>query len=232
MTAAPDFWGRFCEANRFLLTAIPLIVTPTALEFRAVRKALSPLVEKGVLRVARCGAGPGRAGSFCRGLDPAKISSLCLVGWAGGLQARAEAGAVVCAEAALMAGRPAIPCETAAGDGWLAGPILTVSKALLAPEEKTAAASSGALAVEMEAYPLAEWALDHRKPFYHSRVVLDSRDESLPGLVRDPARGFAIRLAQNLAGLPRLVRRIREVNARMGVLAAGLARQVCSPPGS
>ncbi len=62
------------------------------------------------------------------------------------------------------------------------------------PQAKRDAQRSGALAVEMEAYPLAAWAAAHRLLFIHARVILDAVDESLPDLaMRSTRRAASIR---------------------------------------
>ena len=113
------------------------------------------------------------------------------------------------------------------------GPVLTADHVVAAPAAKRTAAAGGALAVEMEAYPLAAWAAQHEAPFVHGRVILDAVDDALPALdgVLDGCGRLQIRpLLGALAGRPallgeftRLALRLREVNRRLAELAEAVA---------
>jgi nucleoside phosphorylase len=59
------------------------------------------------------------------------------------------------------------------------GPILTSDRVLASAAEKRVAGATGALAVEMEAGPLARWARDRDVHFAHLRVVLDPLDATV-----------------------------------------------------
>lgn len=74
-------------------------------------------------------------------------------------------GDIVIADRALSAGRSDANCPALALPGLARvhrGPVLTAGHVIAAPEAKRSAAESGALAVEMEAYPLAAWAAHTR----------------------------------------------------------------------
>jgi hypothetical protein len=62
----------------------------------------------------------------------------------------------------------------------LVGPVLTSAQVLVSSEQKRAGATTGAVAVEMEAGPLARWAVARGVRFVHLRVVLDPLTSPLP----------------------------------------------------
>jgi len=161
-----------------------ILVTPTISEYQAVRPHIAGLKTAGALETMMCGIGPGRASALCRRLDERQPppAGLALVGVAGGLDTTLAAGDVVIASAAWDEEGRRAPCTVILLTGAAVGPVLTVSRALYTPVEKAAARDSGALAVEMEAYPLAAWAAERGVPFVHGRVILDPFDEPLPDL--------------------------------------------------
>ena len=160
---------------------IPLILAPTAVEYAAVRRALGKRAASGEIRLGQCGMGVQRARSFCEKAPPGPFACLALVGWAGGLARDLAVGEIVSAEAAVMDGLPRLDCQVLDLPVARTGSILTVPKALMSEAEKRAAVeASGAVAVEMEAYPLAEWAQEQGIPFIHVRIIMDAWDEPLP----------------------------------------------------
>ena len=161
-----------------------ILVTPTIPEYQAVRLHVADLEAEGVLETLMFGIGPERASALCRRLDERQPppAGLVLVGVAGGLDPALAAGDVVLASTALDEDGQRAPCTVVPLPGAAVGPVLTVSRALHTPAEKAAARGSGALAVEMEAYPLAAWAAERGLPFFHARVILDPFDETLPDL--------------------------------------------------
>ena len=120
------------------------------------------------------------------------------------------------------------------------GPALTADHVIAAPAAKRAAAACGALAVGMEAYPLAAWAAQRGVPFVHGRVILDTVEDALPELggVLDgygrlhirPLLGALARRPALLGEFTRMALRLRGVNRR---LARGawprLWSRPCSP---
>ena len=59
-------------------------------------------------------------------------------------------------------------------------PVLTSDEVLASVEQKQAGAATGAVAVEMEAGPLARWTIARSVQFVHLRVVLDPVASALP----------------------------------------------------
>jgi 4-hydroxy-3-methylbut-2-enyl diphosphate reductase len=161
-----------------------LLITPTRAEYRAVEASLRSSPAAVSLERVMCGMGPECAAEFCRQLEARTClpAALALIGVAGGLDPALAAGDVVLASVALDEDGRRAPCRVIPLPGAAIGPLITVSRALHTPAEKAAARDSGALAVEMEAYPLAAWAAARGLPFVHARVILDPFDEALPDL--------------------------------------------------
>jgi len=204
-----------------------LIVTPTALEFAAVRKGLAGRPGREPGRLMMCGVGEQQSGLFCQKMDLIAPTCLVLIGWGGGLAAGLAAGDVVCADTALREGQQRLFCKVVTMPNVRTGPILTAPRALLTPAEKRAAQASGALAVEMEAYPLAAWANRRGIPFIHVRVILDTFDETLPDLGQGLDSSGQVRLAPLLKILvrrPGLLPELWQLNQRVRAINAVLTK--------
>jgi nucleoside phosphorylase len=211
--------------------SILLLITPTFSEYTPARAAVADVLTGSELELKVCGMGQASAMALCQRLAgrTGELRGLALIGWAGGLQRDLAAGDIVLADAALDAEGQRAPCSMANLPGARVGALLSVSAPLLTPQAKQAAASSGALAVEMEAYPLAAWAWAHDLPFIHARVILDPVSEALPDL-GDALDAFGRvrpgRLASRLLTQPqlildllRLARRMRELGPVLSALA-------------
>ncbi len=207
-----------------------LLVTPTSSEYEAVRAAIGERLAPGRLALVRCGMGVDAAAALCRRLEDAAWSgALALLGWAGGLSPDLAAGDCVIADAALDGEGHRVLLAAPDLPGVAAGPVLCMPEPLATPQAKRDAQRSGALAVEMEAYPLAAWAAAHRLPFIHARVILDAVDESLPDLgdaLNAQGRVHPGRLARRLLARPRTIfnvlwmaRRVRALGPVLGWLA-------------
>lgn len=210
-----------------------LFITPTISEYRCVEQALDAASVRERARLALCGMGPQRAKAFARNLEPGPpLAGLVLLGWAGGIDAGLAVGDVVVAEAARDEAGAIAPCSPIDLPGARRGTLLTVRRVLLDSAAKRAAGAGGALAVEMEAYPLAAWAAAQGLPFVHARVILDAVDEDLPSLAPalDPfGRVRPLPLLRELVGRPRLAadlwlmaRRLGRLKPILGALAAAV----------
>ena len=214
---------------------------PTAGEYRVVEAVVRRRRLPVALRM--CGIGPRRAAALCTELERgARPRGLALLGWAGGLRDDLAVGDIVIADRALSAGRSDVNCLALALPGTAhvhRGPVLTADHVVAAPAAKRAAAACGALAVEMEAYPLAAWAAQREVPFVHGRVILDTVDDALPALdgVLDGYGRLQIRpLLGALAGRPALLGefthlalRLRGVNRRLAELAEAVVAAMLRP---
>jgi nucleoside phosphorylase len=210
-----------------------LLITPTSSEYKPVKSAVAEWLAEGQVQLEMCGIGPGCAEAFAQRLDEAgPLGGLALLGWAGGLRPELAAGDIVLAEMALDASGQRAPCTALHLPRARSGTLLTVGEPLLTPEAKRAAQSSGALAVEMEAYPLAAWAAAHEVAFVHARVILDSMDDALPSL-DDALDRYGRVLSRRLIGLllaqPHLImelwpmmQRLRLLKPTLGALAIAI----------
>ena len=211
---------------------------PTAGEYRVVEAVVRTRRLPVALRM--CGMGARRSAVICtefeRGVRP---RGLALLGWAGGLRDDLAVGDIVIADWALSAGRSDVNCLALPLPGTARvhrGPVLTADHVVAAPAAKRAAAAYGALAVEMEAYPLAAWAAQREVPFVHGRVILDTVEDALPELggVLDgygrlqiwPLFGALARRPALLGEFTLLALRLRGVNQRLAALAEAVVAAV------
>lgn len=225
-----------------MATSETLLIAPTAPEYAAIRSALRKNPHGLNLSLQRCGAGMQQARTFSKRLNPSNTSYLVLVGWAGGLSPDLNPGDIVFARRAITIDQEPVPCEIPAGiqdkleqagiGKTRTGDILTTPQVLATPESKLDAQQTAALAVEMEAYPLAAWSHAHEIPFVHARVILDSAQESLPDLGNSldelgrprilPILARILRKPSLLGQVWLLTLRIRQLNSRLAALADAL----------
>lgn len=182
------------------------LIVPTRREREAVLRALRrgraprhlsnlgvPAWQAGDVTVVEPGMGPARAAAILPHLEPLGTRALWLVGWCGGLSEALGVGDLVLGNMTVfedeqgIAHPPSRPVEAGVrrvawelGKRLLVGPVLTSGHVLVTAAQKRAGAATGAVAVEMEAGPLARWAADRGLPFVHLRVVLDPVTSALP----------------------------------------------------
>jgi hypothetical protein len=211
-----------------------LFVAPTFPEYTLVRAAVVDLLAAGWLELEVCGMGQARAAALCQRLEARTrpLRGLALIGWAGGLCPDLTAGDVVLADTALNTQGQRVPCTVILLPGARVGTLLTVPAPLLTPRSKGVAWGYGALAVEMEAYPLAAWAEAHNLSFVHARVILDPFNEALPDLgdALDPFGRVRLgHLARRLPARPWLARdllHLAHCTQSLSPILGGLARAV------
>ncbi len=161
----------------------PLFLVPLGLEARAVARGA------GKVNVERIGMGPVKAtaarvrlGRLAAGARP-----LVLLGVGGGLVTGMSPGDVVVGTSVQITNEePAIPIPYAsevakllrsAGLSVTESPIISSPKIISGADERRAAASFGAVAVDMESYWCAPLAAHH--PFAVVRVLLDTPEYEL-----------------------------------------------------
>jgi hypothetical protein len=217
-----------------------LVVTPTTVERDAVRPVLEKWIEEGKIRHEMCGVGMEQARAYCQRLenDQQDFEWMILLGYAGGLTRDLKVGDLVMAESVLAAEQPPIACKTLSIPWISSGTILTAPRLLATPQAKQVAARGGAVAVEMEAYPLARWARQKGVNFLHTRVILDGIDERVPDVTHllDPSGNIRIvALIKRLSRKPtltldliRFARRVNVLRPRLEACAKTLIETIFS----
>jgi len=184
-----------------------VLIVPTRWETTAVLRSLPralpdpawdvPAWRAGELLVVEPGMGPDLAAALLPRLELLKPQTVWLYGWCGGLTPDLGAGDLVLADATVSVGEDGtatrishpVPDSLVAelrrlahklGQEMVVGPALTSAHVLSSVQQKQAGAISGAVAVEMEAGPLAHWVSGRSLPFVHLRVVLDPVQSALP----------------------------------------------------
>ena len=165
--------------------------------------ARQTLVVCGLLREARCAAGPGITAITSGGrravlenrlasLDPSGIDAVVSFGLAGALDPMLSVGAVLLPTEILADGaRYAVSTELTAALRAAAGRhgIPFASQGAMAGMDEPAAsvaakaalrARTGAVAVDMESHVAAAWAARHALPFAVLRVISDTADRAIP----------------------------------------------------
>lgn len=241
----------------------PGIVAALASEARLLgparpRGAVSALGDGTLLVVS--GMGPCAAAEAAQRLVAAGAGALVSFGVAGGLDPALAAGALVLPEevitpdgarlATAREWRERVSAAVADRHPASYGALLTSPEPLSSPEEKESAfRQTGAVAVDMEGFAIAEVAARRGVPFLAVRTVLDTVDDTLPlsVLAAIDARGAAhfgrllgalVRAPREWPQVLRLVRRSRAAArplvsvARSGALASPTARQetAADPP--
>jgi hypothetical protein len=238
-----------------------VLIVPTRWESEVVLGALSDAVPDPAwdvpawrvddLLVVEPGMGPDLAAALLPGLELLEPQAVWLYGWCGGLAPDLDVGDLVLADATIFAGEDGLLTRVShpapdslvaevrrlaqeSGRRMVVGPALTSDHVLSSVEQKRAGAASGAVAVEMEAGPLAQWASGRSLPFVHVRVVLDPVESALPATeLPTDEHGYAQRgalLSHALThpgewpSLWRLFRQIRVARRVMTDVIGALAR--------
>jgi nucleoside phosphorylase len=238
-----------------------VLIVPTHWETEAVLGALSDAVPEpgwdvpawraGDILMVEPGMGPDLAAALLPCLELLEPQAVWIYGWCGGLTPDLGVGDLVLADVTIFMGEDGLVTRVLhlAPDSLLAevrrlaqelgrrmvvGPVLTSGHVLSSVEQKRAGAASGAVAVEMEAGPLARWASGRSLPFVHLRVVLDPVESALPSTeLPTDEHGYAQRgalLSHTLThpgewpSLWRLFRQIRTARRVMTDVIRALAR--------
>jgi nucleoside phosphorylase len=192
----------------------------------------------GEVWVVRTGIGLQRAAAAAAAIELPTCALVVSTGCAGGLSASLRAGDLVVATAVQTdaASHHADPTArrrvlALAGQHGLSiheGPIRCSGRMLASRADKQAAAATGALAVEMEAAPLAAAAAAAARPFVSVRAVIDAADDDLATLVRtgDPDTGQVrpLALAAYVLRHPSAVAELRRLQRARAAAAAALTR--------
>ncbi len=182
----------------------PLVLAPLRLEAWALAAGLG-----GAAAVARCGYGMRRAAAAAERIRAGRPRPIAVAGFGGALAAGLAPGDLVVATEVRDGAGDAVPCPSAellagalrrAGRSVRLGPILTVDR-LVRGAERDRLAASGALAVDMESYPLAKAAAEAGAPLAVVRSVVDTPARPLLHPAT-PAASLAALRALRAAGDP------------------------------
>ncbi len=201
------------------------------------------LGDGGSCLVTQTGMGSSRAAAAARAVPPARL--FLSLGCGGGLVPWLRTGDVIVATEVVCldpACRPAAraPAHVPPAElGAQPGAIASSPGVLASTAQKTAAAGSGAVLVDMESWALAAEAAQRAVPFAAVRVVLDASTDELPALAGaiDPATGELDVRAVLRALLPRpwswpavlrVARQQWEAERRLAEAVAGLLRDGAS----
>jgi adenosylhomocysteine nucleosidase len=226
---------------------------------RATRRPapLTSLADGTLLAVS--GMGTAAATHSARALVAAGAGALVSWGMAGGLDPRLAAGTVFLPSevvstdgAAIMTAAAwrerlseaiAARAESRLANIVMRGRLLTSPRAVGSLADKaTLFRETGAAAVDMESFAIAEIARTHQLPFIAVRVIVDSAADSLPRAVTAAAdgeghlqiwrlMGALVRAPGDLGSLIRLAQRYRAANRSLAAVAraVSLAPHAFSP---
>lgn len=169
------------------------LVTGLVLEGRLAERAVPDLFEAKTVKAVAIGGQPTRAQAAVRELAAAGASYIVSFGYAGALRSGLAPGALLLPRRVVLENGDAL----ALGDGdglydraaenlstelpLVYGNLLTVRSALTKAAEKQAAGkSSGAVAVDMESYWVAEASLAEGLPVLAVRAVSDPAEQDIP----------------------------------------------------
>jgi hopanoid-associated phosphorylase len=206
---------------------------------------LAVLADGTLLAVNGMGCAAAAAGASA--LVGAGAGALLSFGLAGGLDPGLKPGAILLP--AQILSPDGAPIATAgswrarleqafASQGLVAlvarGPLLTSQRAVASVAAKSALfRASGAVAVDMESYAIAQVAVANGLPFLAVRAIVDGADDSLPQAVAVAADaagrlrlwrliGALVRAPAELASLLRLARRYRAASHSLSAAARAL----------
>ncbi len=215
-----------------LIIAVPLHVEHDFV-VRAIDRAASGAV------VVVVGAGRGSAARLEAALSAGPADAVLITGFAGGLDPLLRPGDLVVARRILREddGVPVMPDEGLLGRAgralraarlpFVGEALLTAEGPLLTVEAKGRAfLATGAAAVDLESYWLAQTARDHRVPVVVVRVVLDAAGDRVPGYLpglaevarREQANALGrglLRHPRDVAAVVRLARSTVRAGARL-----------------
>lgn len=162
--------------------------------------------------VAVSGMGAKAAAIAAHSLIEAGVASLMTFGVAGGLDPRLSAGTLLLPELIVSQdGRRLSTSESwrrqlrsTLGEKALAGTLFTSALPVDSVDAKSRAfAQTGAFAVDMESFAVAEVAAEHRIPFVAVRAIVDTALDSLPRSVMAASGEGRVRISKLLVNLAR-----------------------------
>lgn len=211
-----------------------IVAVPLPLEHEYVVRAIDRTSSRA--RAILVGTGRESAARLLAALSASPAGAVLVTGFAGGLDPLLRPGDLVVASRIIREGNGAAaePDEglrrriekalRAAPLPFVAEPLLTVDDPLLTVEAKGRAfLATGAAAVDLESYWLAQAARDRRVPLVAVRAVLDVAQDRVPGYLpelaevarREQAKALGRGLLRHPRDVPAVVRLARSA-ARAG----------------
>jgi adenosylhomocysteine nucleosidase len=179
----------------------------------------------------------GMGGDARRPIADERPGLVVSFGFAGALDDGLSAGDLVLATAVRSAQGGVVPVPEPAraaaaaalrGLRVVEGEVVCATAVAGSSEEKRALATDGALAVDMESYPVARAAADAGIPWLALRAIVDPLETSLPPFAREPRRDYLWPAVRHALSGPRaaagLVRLARNASRAGAALEAALPR--------
>ena len=208
------------------LPAKILVLVALAQELRSVARALRPPRGGGSVRgspAAAVALALGTGGDASRALAKHRPSVVVTCGFAGGLDSTLSPGDLVLATAVRRAGgdvlaapeslRRVAAAALRGSPRLVQGELVCSTTVAASAEEKRALGATGALAVDMESYPVAQAAREAGVPWLALRAIVDPVGTTLPAFTREarssylwPALRYGLSGPRAAAGLFRLAR--------------------------
>jgi adenosylhomocysteine nucleosidase len=219
-----------------------LVLVAVEQELRSVARALGAARRGGVVR-SRLSGGEvvalaiGIGGDARRALADQCPRLVVSCGFSGGLDGSLSPGDLVLATAVRSAGGDALAAPeslrvraAAALDGLrcFQGELVCAPTVAASPDEKRAFAGSGALAIDLESYSVAQAAGEAGVPWLALRAILDPLESTLPAFTREARRDYLWPALRYAFSGPRaaaaLVRLARDASRAGAALEAALRR--------
>jgi len=219
-----------------------LVLVALEQELRSVARALGAARRDGVARARVSGSevvaiaiGMGEGARSVLAEHRPRLVVSC--GFSGGLDSALAPGDLVLATAVRGPGGPALAAPdaprlaaAAALDGLrcVQGELVCATSVAATQEEKRALARSGALAVDLESYPVAQAAREAGVPWLALRAIVDPLESSLPPFAREARRDYLLPALRYALTGPRaalaLVRLARNASRAGAALEVALPR--------
>lgn len=202
----------------------------------AEARHLGPAAPDRLIEVS--GMGCDGAARAARALVRRDVTALATFGLAGGLDPALTCGRIFLPSEVVSGSGQSLPTATSWREGLAlrlaacspvsGGRLLTSVRAIGSVAEKAAAfQATGAAAVDMESFAVAEVAAERKLPFMALRVIVDAADDAVPSAVLASAeRGGAVRmwpLLRSLLRSPGDVSGLLRLGARYRVASRSLA---------
>ena len=227
-------WGEWHEVRPVLL------IVALDLELRSVARALGARPRGNRVRGRLAGVDTvalavGFGGGAHRAVADEGARLVVSCGFAGGLDEKVSPGDVVLGTAVRDEGGDAIASASAlrqavaqalSGMPLVEGEVICTTSVAATEEEKRALRQPGAVAVDMETYPVACAARDAGIPWLAVRTIVDPLASSLPAFARDARSGYLWPALKHALGGPGAAAGLVQLGLRARRASASLTEAV------